>query len=442
MKTYVVVGTGGRAPMFIDPIARDYRDSARLLALCDPSATRMEYHRERLQREYGALGIRCYASEDFDCMLDELRPDFVIVCTVDAFHARYILRSIEKGCDVICEKPITTDAAQCRSLLESVKANGPQVRVTLNMRWMPGLSAAKKLIASKAIGDVKHVHLEYLLDTSHGADYFRRWHSEKASSGGLLVHKSTHHFDVVNWLIDGIPESVYAAGSLVFYGKENAIRRGDDEFTRYERYADAPTQTDPFHLDIRGDEAMKRLYWEAEAETGYVRDRNVFREKIDIEDSMSVVVKYRGGAMLSYSLNAFGPYEGYRVHISGDRGRLEYEERLPSHIIRGGGDALALSSETKSWRKLMHLPLFEPPREIPIEELSGSHGGGDRLLQEQLFSAHPPPDSLNRTAGHEQAIASAIIGIAANESIATGLPVNINERVDFPSHKQRLSQLR
>ena len=42
------------------------------------------------------------------------------------------------------------------------------------------------------------VDFSWVLDTSHGADYFRRWHREKQNSGGLLVHKSTHHFDLVN----------------------------------------------------------------------------------------------------------------------------------------------------------------------------------------------------------------------------------------------------
>lgn len=50
---------------------------------------------------------------------------------------------------------------------------------------------------------------------------------------------------------------------------------------------------------------------------------------------MSVVVRYRTGAMMSYSLNAFCPCEGYRVSFSGDAGRIEYVERHASHIITG-----------------------------------------------------------------------------------------------------------
>ena len=140
------------------------------------------------------------------------------------------------------------------------------------------------------IGRVCQVNLEYLLNTSHGADYFRRWHSNKTDSGGLLVHKSTHHFDLVNWWIDGIPDRVFARGSLCFYGKENAIRRGDGALADYPRYHGAETRGDPFAYQI-GESVWEdpgyeeSLYLGAEAETGYLRDQNVFRDGVSIETS-------------------------------------------------------------------------------------------------------------------------------------------------------------
>ena len=99
------------------------------------------------------------------------------------------------------------------------------------------------------IGEIKSVHFEWLLDTIHGADYFRRWHRNKNNSGksspqsspqssphfspqsspfcvaiagGLMVHKATHHFDLVNWWLDSKPTTVMAMGDLDFYGRENA----------------------------------------------------------------------------------------------------------------------------------------------------------------------------------------------------------------------------
>ena len=79
---------------------------------------------------------------------------------------------------------------------------------------------------SGAIGDVLSVDFHWMLDTSHGADYFRRWHGEKENSGGLMVHKSTHHFDLVNWWLSSIPEAVYASGHRKFYTPHQADRYG------------------------------------------------------------------------------------------------------------------------------------------------------------------------------------------------------------------------
>ena len=73
------------------------------------------------------------------------------------------------------------------------------------------------------IGDVFSVHFEWLLNTKHGADYFRRWHRDKRNSGGLLVHKSTHHFDLVNFWLGTQPKTVFAMGDLRFY-KEKMLK--------------------------------------------------------------------------------------------------------------------------------------------------------------------------------------------------------------------------
>ena len=153
--------------------------------------------------------------------------------------------------------------------------------------------AVKRAIADGKIGNVLSVHFEWLLDTVHGAgerqrletstrnyahayltDYFRRWHRQKSNSGGLLVHKSGHHFDLVNWWLDSQPQTVAAMGKLAFYGAENGKRHGWAR--NYERArGSAEAQGDPFAIDLEGDEALKDIYANAEKEDGYYRDQNV-----------------------------------------------------------------------------------------------------------------------------------------------------------------------
>ena len=219
--------------MFTRPIVGTYQEDAELVGLCDPSEVRRTYHQKSLSEEFGIPPVPTYA--DFDVMMKEQKPDVVIVCTPDCFHHEYIVRSLEAGADVISEKPMTIDAEKCRAIFDAVKRTGHKVRTTFNVRWGAGPTKVRELIAQGAIGRVVHVDYEHLLNTSHGADYFRRWHSHKEISGGLLLHKSTHHFDMINWWINGIPSQIFAMGSLAFYGKKNAEARGDGAWSRYDR---------------------------------------------------------------------------------------------------------------------------------------------------------------------------------------------------------------
>ncbi|MGF1450431.1 MAG: Gfo/Idh/MocA family oxidoreductase [Opitutales bacterium] len=447
LKRYAVVGTGGRCRNFIDPLLTRYRDAGELVGFCDISQVRMDANNRRVA-EQGHSPVPTFKGElaAFRRMLRETRPDAVFVTSMDSTHHDYIVEAVKQGLEVITEKPMTTDAEKCRKILAAVKRYDGHVRVAFNYRWINGCTAVKEALQRGAIGNVLSVNLEYLLDTSHGADYFRRWHSHLDCSGGLLVHKSTHHFDLVNWWIDGIAEEVFAQGRLAFYGQENARRRGQGKLTKYPRYTGHVKEgQDPFMIDLKGDAMLKELYYDAEAETGYLRDQNVFRPGIDICDSMSVQVRYRSGVLLTYSLNSFCPREGMRVTFNGDRGRLEFYEFGGSHIIKGQSseDLAAEQQQGTHDHRITVYPMHEKEAYTiePAKAVAGGHGGGDTLLGEQIFLPKPPRDKLQRNAGHEQGAASILIGIGANQSIATGLPVKLNDLCKLPPKALRLSEL-
>ncbi len=425
--------------MFLNPIASTFASSCELVGLCDNSETRRTYHQKRLVSEYGLELIPTFG--DFDQMLRETKPDVVIVCTPDYLHHEYIIKSLQAGADVISEKPLTTDSEKSQAIDEAVKASGRSVRVTFNMRWTPAATKIREILEAGTIGRVRHVDFEYTLNTSHGADYFRRWHSQKEFSGGLLIHKSTHHFDLINWWLDAIPAEVFAYGDLVYYGQKNAIERGDEKWTKYPRYTGHPeADNDPFcfPLDKEGS-SVNGLYYQAEEETGYIRDQNVFREGIDIEDSMSLLIKYRTGQVVAYSLNAYSPDEGFRVSISGDGGRMEFVQKHSSHIVTGDSDAKSTAVARSSSLKVQKL--FSEAYEVEIPVAPGGHFGADPLIQEQMFADAPPEDLWFRNAGHEQGIASLLIGAAANQSIATGQPINLDNLYPLNPEARQLRDL-
>lgn len=427
---YAVVGTGSRATMYIDAICGTYSAHSDLVGLCDTSMVRISYHNRRLASRYRREEVPAYAAADFARMLTRERPDVVIVTTVDAYHHRYIVAAMEHGCDAVTEKPMTTDADKVWQILAAVERTGRRLVVTFNYRYSAAYTRMRQLMAEGAIGTPRLVDFSWMLDTSHGADYFRRWHREKPMSGGLLVHKATHHFDLVNWWIGSKPETVYAMGSLEFYGQAAAARRG--ESYPYRRYT-GQAADDPFALDLQRSPMLRGLYLDAEQESGYLRDRNVFGEEISIEDTMVVAARYRSGALLSYSLVAYSPWEGLRVAITGDRGRLELDERHGAHVIEQTPTGLGTGAEDSAGtaRRIRLFPMFRPGVDIELPAEAGPHAGDEQML-EQIFAVSPPPDPWGRAASHLDGAASVLLGAAANRALAEGGPVSLEQPGDRP----------
>ncbi|EKY3231906.1 Gfo/Idh/MocA family oxidoreductase [Cronobacter malonaticus] len=421
MKKYALVGTGGRAGMYIEAIGRTFRDTAQMVAFCDTNQTRMRYA-NRLLENAGAPPVPCFVAAQFEAMIHDTRPDTIIVTTMDRTHDDYIVRALHAGCDVITEKPMTIDEARALRILNAIEDTGREVRVTFNYRYAPHHSKVRELLMNGTIGEVFSVHFEWLLNTEHGADYFRRWHREKRNSGGLLVHKSTHHFDLMNFWLGSYPQRVYAEGALRFYGRENAEKRGVSHFyPRAHGYAAA--KDDPFALHMEESAQLKALYLDAEHEDSYFRDQSVFGDGITIEDTLSVLVKYQNQTQLTYSLNAYLPQEGLNVVFNGSRGRLEMK-LVENSYVNGGGLREAEGSLDRC--DITVYPMFAAPWKADFTLGEGGHGGGDNAMLADLFG-EPGDDPLQRAADHRAGAMSILTGIAGNISMQQQRPVNFSE---------------
>ncbi len=395
-----------------------------LVGLCDTNAGRLAQRMQWAKSQ--GLETRAYAAADFDRMLAECRPDVVIVTPPDCHHAEYVCRAMEHGCDVVCEKPLTIDAPSLQRILDTQRRTGRECRVTFNYRYSPPRAQVKRLLASGVIGDVLSVDFHWLLDTAHGADYFRRWHRNKASSGGLMVHKATHHFDLMNWWLGTRPAAVHASGGRRFYTPANADALGLEG--RGERCLGCPVaERCDFRLDLEQHGLLKATYLQHEAHDGYLRDRCVFSADIDIEDTMNVLVDYENDVRMSYSLNAFMPREGYTVAFNGTRGRLDHVCVETSYV--SGAHAVAGATEKESTTITVQ-PHFGRAEPIEVETGEGSHGGADPLLMQDLFSPGDTDDPLGRRADHVEGAWSILTGIAANRSIETGEKVVVRSLVD------------
>jgi len=418
---YAIVGTGSRHAMYRDALVEQTIDpSIELVALCDPNPSRLELSASHIPDGYGnSVGL--YDAGDFDRMIAERRPDTVIVTTPDFLHDTYVVQALHAGCDVITEKPMTIDLARLKRIVDAQRETGRSVTVTFNYRYIPAHTQLKDILTSGAIGEITAVDFRWDLDRVHGADYFRRWHRQKDKSGGLLVHKATHHFDLANWWVASHPETISALGSRRFYVPATAESLGLGGHG--ERCLTCPTSAQcPYRLDIVGDPELKSLYLDAEHADGYLRDGCIFSSEISIDDTMQVQVRYANGVSMNYTLCAYSPWEGYEIVFYGTDGELTHRH-VGVHGIFGGTRHDADDSATTT---LLHRH-GEEPRQVEVWSGEGDHGGGDPVMLDELLNPRATTDQYRRRSSHIDGAWSILTGIASNVSMERGQTVKIDD---------------
>ena len=421
-----LVGTGARgSSLWGNGLLRAFGEVVEFVGLSDINPGRLETVKK-------LMNVNCPTFTDFEKMVKETKPDYVIVTTVDATHDLFIVKALEMGVNVITEKPMTTDEVKCKRILDAEKKTGKKVIVAFNYRHSVHAMQLKELLSKERVGKIVSVDFNWYLNVHHGADYFRRWHGRVAKGGSLWVHKATHHFDLLNWWLNSEPEEVMAYGSLEHYGKNNSFRgtkcRGCEHKDKCK-----------FFWDITKDQRLVDLYVKNEHHDGYIRDGCVWSNEIDIWDKMSAQIKYANGVIANYSLTTYSPYEGWQIAFNGMNGRLETWEDIPylqktpddqakRHAIEMSNADDAIAGEV---REIIAMDNFARNYEVyTTPKIRGGHGGGDVRMQRRMF-VDTKDNPHHVMAGTREGAMSILIGIAARKSIKEKRPVKISELTDL-----------
>jgi predicted dehydrogenase len=402
-KRVAIVGTGHRGcGTWGKDLLTECGEIVELVGLCDTNNKRCQVAKK-------LIGTAAPAFTDFEAMLKQTKPQLLIVTTRDAVHHEQIVRGLEFGCEVLTEKPMTNTEEKCQQILDAEKKTRGKLTVGFNYRYSPTARKIKELLMNGVIGEVASVDFHWYLDIRHGADYFRRWHGIRKWSNTLYLHKSTHHFDLVNWYLDAEPVEVFAMADLKHYGRNGAVR-GD-------KCRGCPHQAKcPYYWDILKDARLTALYVDCESDDGYLRDGCVFRQEIDIYDTMTAQVRYTNGALMAYSVHTFMPVEGYHLAFNGSKGRLELRQYERQAWTVPKVDEIRLSRN------------FGPSEVIPVEHGKGGHFGGDPALKRMLFNPELP-DPYKQRAGSRAGAMSLLTGVAAVRSVERKQPVRIDSLV-------------
>ncbi|WP_041085951.1 Gfo/Idh/MocA family protein [Jeotgalibacillus soli] len=421
MKKYAVCGVSKRAiGMFIKPMLETFSDTSELVGLLDNDAKRFSVCKQQFPE---VEHVHEYDESQFEQMILDTKPDVIIVTGRDDTHINYILQALVHDLDVITEKPMATTAEDCKRIMDAELSSKGKVTVTFNYRYSPFHTKIKEQILEGKIGRITSIDLNWYIDTYHGSSYFQRWNRLRKFSGGLSIHKSSHHFDLVNWWIGQKPVEVFAFGALNYYGPDSELNpksKEEDGFycgtckvrDHCDYYSRWNSRSDNIMVK---DDHIDSSTRKTEVYTNYRPDQCVFDSEIEIEDTYTATVKYDKGALLSYSINFSLPYEGYRLAINGTKGRIETTEyHEPTRV------PFPFPEQT-----IDYYPLFGSKETIHVVKREGGHGGGDPVLQEDLFLGINPVRPYNILSGSEDGAYAIAMGEAVWKSANENRPITI-----------------
>lgn len=431
MKKYAICGFSNRCighfavPLIGNPKLPEYGNFSnygKLVAILDVDEERVQTFNENQ-----GTNFPYYPADALDRMIQETKPDVVIVTSPDMTHAEFIIGALKHDIDVITEKPMVIDCQQAKAVIDAERNSNGSVRVTHNYRYTPSHKLIKRMIMDGKLGRITNIEMVYNLDTFHGASFFWRWNRDRSKSGGVTISKCCHHFDLVNWWLDDFPEQVFAYGALNYYGWNspyNPCKNNNEKYSVKEQKTRCPYHKRWFSREMAPpkddhigayEKAFKLPYnvqYPPDVEPLYIYD-----PEIDIEDTYSAVIRYRKGASMTYSANYSAPWEGYTLAINGTGGRLE-----TTHYTSPSRCPFPVDSH----QSVTYIPLFGERQVWNTRNVKGGHGGADEVMKWDMFAGVSEESrELGIFAGTESGAYAVAVGELIWRSVKENRPMDV-----------------
>lgn len=320
-----VIGVGNRTGKYLHYFSL-HPDVVELAAVVEPDPVR----REACRKQFALSEERCFASSDL--FFERFREpcDGVIIGSPDRYHHAQALKAIERGWDILLEKPVAQSYEQCLEIAGAARRKGVKVGVCYVLRFMSLYRKVKELLESGTIGRVTGVsHQEYVGIDRMLHTFVRGYWNRADLSAPSFVSKCCHDVDMLLWVTGAKIERVQSAGSLAWYRPENSPEGSTD------RCITCPVEPDCSYSAV--DMYLRRGVWtrnfpvpdgktlqevlEDEMRTGRF-GRCAFRCDNDVADRQVVTLTAADGILLTIEMNALTRREGRETVISGTRGEI------------------------------------------------------------------------------------------------------------------------
>ena len=378
--TFVLIGAGGRGKTYTN-IAFEEGYDCELVAIAEPD----DKKRNMLSQKYNVPQERCFHSYEELLALGKI-ADFAIIATLDRLHYAPTLMAIDCGYDILLEKPVAPTPGECMKICEAAEAKGVRVLVCHVLRYTPFFRKVKEIIDSGKLGKVWSViHLESVAYYHYANAFVRGPFGNSDRTSDMLLQKSCHDIDLLQWLLGSRCKKVQSFGSLRHFTKENCPE-GAPEFCieGCPHATSCPYNAPNIYLNldyhegswVRGDMSIEET-------KQYLRESNygrcVYQMDNNVVDHQVVNMEFENGETVAFTMSTFGE-GGRKIHIMGTKGELMSRDMNTIEIFTFVDD-----DENSPRYRHTKREVFKVLKEDADGKITGGHGGGDGGIVHDLW---------------------------------------------------------
>ena len=421
----ILIGAGDRGTTYVD-LGAESCPEMEVVAVADPDPIRRNYIRDKFKLPEN----RCFETGE-ELLKQPKMADAAIIATQDQKHYALAMEAIGVGYHLLLEKPAATTPEECLAISNAANQKGVKVVVCHVLRFTPFFRLIKQIIDEGRLGKVLNiVHVECVGNVHQSHSYVRgNWH-KAADSSPMILAKSCHDLDIIQWLLDSRCTRVQSFGSLRYFCREN-MPNGAPEYC----YQGCPNEAEcpysalkiyrnrqfpPFVKTATGkhDPTDEDILY-AITSTDY--GRCVFQCDNDVVDHQVVNLEYESGETVSFNMSAFN-CGGRKIRVMGTKGEL-YGEMANGYVS-------VFDFATRNHEKI------DIADAILDESISGGHGGGDRGIIRAFCQLLSGTYTGNSITDITTSIENHLVAFAAEESRCKG---NVIEMHDYKNIIHKMS---
>lgn len=322
----ILIGAGNRGQTYTDVMGA-LPEKFRIVGVADV----LENHRRSIQKKHGFPEERMYDTWEEILSVPKF-ADIAVISTLDAMHREPAIRALELGYDLLLEKPVAPNEEGCIAIWEKARACGRKVIVCHVLRYTPFYAKVKELLDADTIGDVMTVvHTEGVGNIHQSHSFVRGNWGNSQKSSPMLLQKSCHDLDLLQWLVGQKCTRIQSFGSLNYFKKENAPAGAP------ERCIDGCPHADTCYYNaVKLYLDDKENMWFRTVSTGKVDPTDadveqalrttqygkcVFKCDNDVVDHQVVNMEFANGVTASFTMSAFN-FNGRKSNIMGTKGEM------------------------------------------------------------------------------------------------------------------------